>query len=115
MTRKIAIGLVLCMFIIAAWGVFFENNIITVIIDGQEVSGPLRGAIGVGGMLVAFIASLCAAMLLLFVFAGIWVFMLGVLIVACVTFAAGVSPLFLTVLVPVAVVWAFLAIVLHKT
>ncbi len=114
MARKTVIALVVLMLAFAAWGVFFENNAISIVINGKEVTGPLKGAIGAGGMLVALIALVCAATLLVFLFAGVGVIALGLLVLVGAIGLATASPLLLTLLIPVAIDWLVVAMTGHK-
>ena len=77
MAKKVAIGLTLLMLAVVAWGLFLERSAVTIVINGEQVSGPLKDAIGAGGFVVGFIALFCAATLLVFVFAGIGLLVLG--------------------------------------
>ena len=114
MAKKLAIALALFMLAIVVWGLFFENNAITIVINGQQVTGPLKGAIGAGGMVVALIALFCAATLSVFVFAGIGIMFLGLLVLGGVILAGLAFPFLLPVIIPLAIVWGFVALVLHK-
>lgn len=114
MSRRTVIALVVLMLALAAWGVFFENNAISIVIDGKEITGPMKGAIGAGGMLVALIALVCAATLLVFLLTGVGIIVLGILILAGAIGLATASPLLLTLLIPVAVVWLVVAITGRK-
>ena len=69
MARKLAIALAVPMLAIVIWGLLLESNAVIIIINGQQVTGPLNGAIGAGGLVVALIALFCAAIVLVFVFA----------------------------------------------
>jgi hypothetical protein len=109
MSKKVAIVLALIMLVIVAWGLLFEAGSTRVIIDGQELTGPLKGTIGVEGLFVGLIALFCAAIFLLFVFAGIGVFILGGVIVAGLILAGFAFPFLLVLLLPLAVVWLFIA------
>jgi hypothetical protein len=109
MARRTFVALVVPMLALAAWGVFFENNAFSIVINGKEVTGPLKGAIGAGGMLVALIALLCAATLLVLVFAGVGIVVLGLLILVGAIGLAAASPMLLTLLIPVAIVWLVVA------
>src|SRR2546428_13182429 len=77
MARNLAIALALLMLVIVGWALFAGTNAVTIVINGQEVTGPLKGAIGIGGLVVALIALVCAAILLAVGFAGIGVIVLG--------------------------------------
>jgi hypothetical protein len=111
MAKKAAIVLALIMLAMVAWGVFFEAGATRIVIDGQELTGPLKGAIGVVGLVAGLTALFCASIFLLFVFAGIGVFVLGGVIVAGLVVAGFAFPLLLVVLLPLAIVWAFIALI----
>ena len=115
MARKLAIFLAVVMLAFVVWGLFFENNAITIVVNGQQVTGPLKGAIGAGGMVVALIALFGLATLLLFVFAGLGVIVLAGFIVGGVALAGVAFPFLLPLLIPLAVVWGFVALARHKS
>jgi hypothetical protein len=110
MAKKLAIALAVLMLAIVAWGLFLESNAITIVINGQPVTGPLKDAIGMGGLIVALIALFCAATLLVFVFAGIGVIVLGCFVIVGVIMAALAFPFLLPLLIPLAILWGFIAI-----
>ena len=110
MSRKVAIALTLIMLLVVAWGIFFEAGSTKIIVNSQELSGPLGGTIGVAGLIVGLTALFCAAIFLLFVFAGIGVVILGGVIVAGLIVAGAAFPFLLILLLPLAIVWAFIAI-----
>jgi hypothetical protein len=114
MARKLAIVLAILMLAVVAWGLFFENNAITIVINGQQVTGPLKGAIGAGGLVVALIALFCAATLLVFVFAGVGIIVLAGFILGGVILAGFAFPFLLPLLLPLAVVWGFIALARHQ-
>jgi hypothetical protein len=111
MTRKAAIVLALIMLALVAWGMFFEAGATRIVIDGQELTGPLKGTIGAAGFIVGLIALFCAAIFLLFVFAGIGIYILGCVLVAGLVVAGFAFPLLLVMLLPLAIVWAFIALI----
>ena len=98
------------MLVIVAWGLLLESNVVTIVIDGQQVTGPLKDAVGVGGLVVALIALFCAATLLVFVFAGIGVIVLGCFIFVGIILAWLTFPFLLPLLIPLAILWGFVAI-----
>jgi hypothetical protein len=110
MAKKAAIAFAFVMLVIVAWGFLFEAGSTRIIIDGHELTGPLKGTIGAAGLIVGLIALFCAAIFLLFVFAGIGIFILGGVIVAGLTLAGFAFPFLLVLLLPLAVVWVFIAI-----
>ena len=110
MTKKLAITLAVLMLAIVAWGLFLESNAVTIVINGQQVTGPLKGAIEAAGLVVALIALFCAAILLLFVFAGIGVIVLGCFIFVGIILTWLTFPFLLPLLIPLAILWGFVAI-----
>src|SRR2546426_12036444 len=99
MTKKLAITLAVLMLAIVAWGLFLESNAVTIVINGQQVTGPLKGVIGAGGLVGALIALFCAAILLVFVFAGIGVIVLGCFVFVGMILAGVAISFFLPLLV----------------
>ena len=115
MARKLAIVLAISMLALVVWGLFFENNATTIVINGQQVTGPLKGAIGAGGMVVALIGLFCVAILSVFFFAGLGIIILGGLILFGVILAGFAFPFLLPLLIPQAVGWGFVALARHKS
>jgi hypothetical protein len=115
MTKKMAIALAVVMLAIVAWGVFVEGGATRIIIDGQELTGPFKGAIGAAGMIVASVALFCAAIFLVFVVAGFGLFVLGCVIAFGLILSGLAFPYMLLVLIPLAIVWLFIAIARHKS
>lgn len=110
MAKKVAIVLAFFMLVIVAWGLFFEAGSTRIIINGQELIGPFKGAVGAAGLVIGLIALFCAAIFLLFVFAGIGIFILGGVIVVGLILAGFAFPFLLVLLLPLAIVWVFIAI-----
>ena len=110
MTKKLAIALAVIMLAIVVWALFFGSNFLTIVIDGQELTGPVIGANGVGGLIVALIALLCAAILLLFVLAGIGVIILGSFVGITIIAVTLAFPFLLPLLIPLVILWVFVAI-----
>src|SRR5438445_13606693 len=110
MAKKLAIALAVLMLAIVAWGLFLESNVVTIVINGQQVTGPLKGVIGAGGVVVALIALFCAAILLVFVFAGIGVIVLGFFVLVGMILAVLAFPFLLPLLIPLVILWGFVAI-----
>jgi hypothetical protein len=110
MARNTAIVLALMMLALVIWGLFFEAGAIHIVVNGQELTGPLKGSVGAAGLIVGMTALFCAAIFLLFVFAGIGIFILGGVIVAGLIVAGLAFPFLLVLLMPLAIVWAFIAL-----
>ena len=114
MTKKLAMALAVVMLAIVAWGLFLERNAVTIVINGQQVTGPLKDVIGAGGLVVALIALFCAATLLVFVFAGIGVLVLGCMVLFGMILTGLAFPFLLPVLIPLAILWGFVAFMRNR-
>ena len=110
MAKKTAIVLALMMLAIVIWGLFFMGDATRIIINGQELTGPFKGAIGLAGLAVAGVAFFCAAILLLFVFAGVGIIVLGGMVAAGLILSGFMFPPFLLLLLPLAIIWGFIAL-----
>jgi hypothetical protein len=110
MAKKLAVVLALIMLAVVVWALFFEAGSIKIVINGQELTGPLKGTIGAAGLVVGLVALFCAAIFLVFVFAGIGIFVLGGVIVAGLVVAGLAFPFLLVLLIPLAIVWVFIAL-----
>ena len=115
MTKKVAIALAVIMLAIVAWGLLVEGGATRIIVNGQELTGPLKGAIGAAGLIVASIALFCAAIFLVFVFAGIGLFVLGCVILGGLILVGLTFPFLLLLLIPLAIVWVFIAITGYRS
>src|SRR2546426_10307321 len=56
MARNLAIALAVLMLVIVGWALLAGSNAVTIVINGQEVIGPLKGAIGIGGPVGGLVA-----------------------------------------------------------
>ena len=115
MVKKAAIFLAVIMLAVVAWGLFFEGGATRIIINGQELTGPLKGVIGAGGLVVASTALFCAAIFLAFFVAGVGLFVLGAVIIGGLIVVGVTFPFLLVVLVPLAIVWAFIAAITPRS
>jgi hypothetical protein len=108
MAKKVAIALVIALIALLAW-VMFRASDITIVVNGQQLSGPLELAAKGWGLLVAVVVLFCAAILMIFVFAGIGLIVLGALVLAGLAALAVAFPFLLPLLIPLFVVWVFIA------
>jgi hypothetical protein len=108
MTKNVALALVLVLVALLAW-VVYRGSDITIMVDGEQLSGPLEFAAKSWGLLVAVVVLFCAAILLIFVFAGIGLIMLGALVLGGLVAVAAAFPFLLPLLIPLFVVWLFVA------
>lgn len=110
MKKNLGVVLAGLMIVLFLWGAFFENGSTSIIINGQEVTGPLKGMLGAGGLVVSLVALSCFAILLALAFAGTGIIMLGCLIIGMGFVTALMFPFLLPVLVPLGLVWIFIAL-----
>jgi len=103
MSKTLAIAIALVLLAIASWGLLFWSDSFSIVVNGEPVVGPLRGAIGASGFVAALIACFCAAVILLFVFAGIGIVMLGCVVFAGMIVAWISFPFVLPLLIPLAI------------
>ena len=110
MARNVAIVLVIALIALLGWVMFSTSNI-TIVVDGQQLGGPMELAAKGWGLLVAVVGLFCAAILLIFVFAGIGLMLLGAMVLVGLVLLAVAFPFLLPLLIPLFVVWLFVAAV----
>ena len=108
--KNIAIVLVVIVLGILAWVLLHSSNI-AVTVNGHKLVGPAKLAAEGWGVLVGIVSLFCAAMLLVFVFAGTGLMILGVLVIAGFVAAWSAFPFLLPLLIPLLLVWIFVAAV----
>ena len=106
--KRIALLLVIAVLALLAWVLFSSSNVV-ITVNGQPLAGPIKLAAEGWGVLVAIVALFCAAILLAFVFAGIGLILLGLLVLAGLLGAWLAFPFLLPVLIPLFLVWLFVA------
>jgi len=111
MIRKLAIVLAVVMIGLLVWQVFGPGDVISIRINGQEITGPFDAIVGVWGLIVAGVTLFCVAILLAFVFAGVALLLLGVLALVALVVAAVVFPFLLPILIPLFIIWMFCLLV----
>jgi hypothetical protein len=110
MAKKLAIALAILMLAVAAWALLMERSNVSIVIDGRQVAGPLVGTLEARGLILALIALFCAATFLVFVFAGIWLIVLASFVFIGMIVAGVAFPFLLPLLVPLAILWGFIAL-----
>ena len=106
--KKTVTALVILMAGLLAWGLL-ESGSVSVTVNGLGLAGPVKAAAGVWGVLVAAVAIFCVSVLLAFVLAGVALVVLGVLVLVGLILAAVAFPFLLPLLLPLFIVWAFVA------
>jgi hypothetical protein len=111
--KKIAPYVILFLFALLLWNVFAHGDGMTVNLDGEEIGGPLGALLGVlfagGGIMIAGIVMVVVGVVLAVVFAGVGIIVVGALAVAALAVTAAVAPLFLPLLLPLAIIWFFVS------
>jgi hypothetical protein len=107
--KSIATVFVVAVLGILAWVLLHSGHHIAVVVNGHPLVGPAKLAAEGWGLLVGVVALFCAAILLVFVFAGTALIALGALVTAGFVAAWFVFPFLLPLLVPLFLVWIFVA------
>ena len=110
MLRAVVIALVVLLFGLFAW-VAFQASDITIVVNGQKLTGPAKLAAEGWGVLVAAVVLFSAAILLVFVFAGAGLIILGALVLAGFLGLWITFPFLLPLLIPLLIVWLVVAAV----
>jgi hypothetical protein len=110
MVKSAALVLVLILLALLAWVALHSSNV-TIVVNGRELAGPAKIAAEGWGLLVAIVGLFCAAILLTFVFAGIGLILLGAFVLAGLLLIWLAFPFLLPLLIPLALVWLFVAAV----
>jgi hypothetical protein len=106
--KNIAIVLVVAVLGILAW-VLVHSSHIAVVVNGHPLIGPAKLAAEGWGVLVGIVSLFCAAILLVFVFAGTALLVLGALVIAGFVAAWSAFPFLLPLLIPLLLVWICVA------
>jgi len=109
MTKGIAVALVVVLLGLIGW-VAFQSSEVTIMVNGETLRGPAKLAAEGWGVLVGVVALFCVAILLAFVFAGIGLVVLGALVLAGLVAAWIAFPFLLPLLIPLVIVWLFIAL-----
>ncbi len=111
MVKKTALILALGLVAFLIWMLLGPMHGGSVTIDGHELSGPIEGLVGVWGVMVAGVVLFCVAVLLVFVFVGVGLVVVGTLALVGLILAAVALPFMLPLLIPLFIVWLFCCIV----
>lgn len=111
--KKYAPYIILFLVALIAWDMFADVGNFHMDIDGDEFDGPLGALLGLLfgslGLIIGTVVALCVGALLVVVFAGVGVLLVGALALAACLGLLAVSPLLLPILIPVAIVWFFVS------
>ena len=111
--KKIAPYIILFLIALIAWDMIGDTSGFHMDIDGEEFDGPLGALLGLFfgslGLIIGTIVALCVGALLVVVFAGVGVLLVGALALAAALGMLAVSPLLLPILIPLAIIWFFVS------
>ena len=110
MLRTVVITLVIVLLGLLAW-VALQTSEVSIIVNGEKVTGPAKLAAEGWGVLVAMVVLFSAAILLVFVFAGAGLIVLGGIVLAGFLGLWIMFPFLLPLLLPLLVVWLVVAAV----
>lgn len=100
---------ILFLFAVLLWDAFSYSGDWMFHLDGEEFDGPFGTLLGLvlagGGTLLGLLITLVVGVILVVVFAGLGVMLIGGLCIGAVAIALLISPLLLPLLLPLAVVW----------
>lgn len=111
--KKYAPYIILFLVALIAWDMLADTSGFHMDIDGDEFDGPLGALLGLQfgslGLIIGTIVALFVGALLMVVFAGVGVLLVGGLALAASLGLLAVSPLLLPILIPVAIIWFFVS------
>lgn len=111
--KKYAPYIILFLVALIAWDMLADTSGFHMDIDGNEFDGPLGALLGLLfgslGLIIGTIVALCVGALLVVVFAGVGVLLVGALALAASLGLLAVAPLLLPILIPVAIIWFFVS------
>jgi len=111
MIRKLAMLLAVVMIGVLVWHVVGPGDVVSIRINGQELTSPFDAVVGVWGLIVAAVTLFCVVILLAFVFAGVALLLLGVFALVGLVLAAVAFPFLLPLLIPLFLLWLFCLLV----
>ncbi len=110
MIRRLALILAVFMFVFLAWALFLGGDVVSITINGREITGPFGPLIGAWSFILTLVILFCVAILLAFVFVGVGLILLGSFALAGLILAAIAFPFLLPLLIPLFIVWVFCSI-----
>jgi len=111
MTKKLAIVLAVLMVGFLGWVLLGASDSVSIAINGNQIDSPFGAVTGTWGVISAVVILFCAAILLVFVFFGLALIVLGCLVLAGSILATMAFPFLLPILIPLFVVWLFCCLV----
>jgi len=114
MIKKLAIVLAVLMISFLGWVLLGSSDSVSIAINGSPIESPVGAVTGTWGVVSAVVILFCAAILLVFVFFGLALMVLGVLVLGGSILAAMTFPFLFPILIPLFVVWLFCCLIKPK-
>lgn len=114
MLKKLFPISIILMIIFLFWVLYSSANDISIVINGEPVTGPLAPAIGIWKFILASVILFSVAILLAFIFAGVGLIVLGSLVLVAVILITVTLPFLLPLLIPLFIVWLFCALLFRQ-
>ena len=111
--RSMALILSLLMIGVLLW-VLLGTDKISILVNGEAIPSPFDAVMGLWGIVVATIVVFCVAILMVFVFAGIGLLILGIIVFVGVVLFSVLFPFLLPVLIPLFLIWLFVVMLRKK-
>ncbi len=111
MVKKLALVFIVLMIASLALALFGPSYVVSITVNGHEITRPFGVAVGLWRFILAAITLLCVAIVLSFVFVGVGVVVVGCLALVGIIVAAVALPFLLPLLIPLIIVWVFCSIV----
>lgn len=111
MIKKLAIVLAVLMIGFLGWVLLGASNSVSIAINGSPIESPFGAVTGTWGVVSAVVILFCSAILLVFVFFGLALMVLGGLVLGGSILAAMTFPFLFPILIPLFVVWLFCCLI----
>jgi len=111
MIKKLAIVLAVLMIGFLGWVLLGASDSVSIVIKGNPIDSPFGSVTGTWGVISAVVILFCASILLVFVFFGLALIVLGGFVLAGSILAAMTFPFLLPILIPLFVVWLFCCLI----
>ena len=114
MVKKLALILAVLMILLLAWSLLGPSAKVSITINGREITSPLGALTGLWQIILTTVILFCVAILLVFVFAGAGLVIMGCLALVGVILAAVLLPFLLPLLIPLYIDWLFCALLRQR-
>jgi predicted exporter len=103
--KKLALTCVILMALFCVWGLMSSGVSIT--INGNAIHSPFQSIASIWELVITGVVLFCVAILLVFIFAGVGLILLGVFAFVILIFMGAAFPFLLPLLIPLFIVLLF--------